>query len=55
MLKDEFQTADVKLFRDMTAPLEAVRAYADEDMTEGETDLEGASPEEAVMMHRPDG
>lgn len=56
MLKDEFQTADVKLFRDMTAPLEAVRAYADEDMTEGgEADLEGASPEESVMVHRSDG
>ena len=45
---------DVKLFSDMTSPLQAVRTYADEP-GEGGEDLEGGSPEESVVFHRPEG
>ncbi|MBL67965.1 MAG: hypothetical protein CMO74_05865 [Verrucomicrobiales bacterium] len=49
-----FKEADIKLFRDMTTPLPAVKAFADEPGEEG-VDLEGGSSEGSVVFHRPDG
>ncbi len=49
-----FKDTDIKMFCDMTSPLQAVRAYADE-AGEGGEDLEGGSPEESVVFHRSEG
>ena len=49
-----YKDTEISLFRDMTSPLPAVRAYADEVGESGE-DLEGGSSEEAVVFHRPEG
>ena len=49
-----YKDTDIKLFCDMTSPLQAIRAYADES-GEGGEDLEGGSPEESVVFHRPEG
>ena len=49
-----YKDTEISLFRDMTSPLPAVRAYADEVGENGE-DLEGGSAEESVVVHRPEG
>jgi flagellar motor switch protein FliM len=49
-----YKDTEISLFRDMTSPLRAVRAYADE-AGEGGEDLEGGSSEESVVFHRPEG
>ena len=49
-----YKDTEINLFRDMTSPLQAIRAYADE-AGEGSEDLEGGSGEESVVFHRPGG
>jgi len=49
-----YKDTEISLFRDMTSPLRAVRAYADE-AAEGGEDFEGGSSEESVVFHRPEG
>lgn len=54
-MKGNFHESDIKLFRDMTAPPEAARSYADEAVAEGTEEMEGGSPEETITFHRHTG
>jgi len=49
-----FKESEIRLFRDMTSPLQAIKEYADDPGSAGE-DMEGGSPEESVVFHRPKG
>jgi len=49
-----YKDTEISLFCDMTSPLQAIRAYADESGG-GSENLEGGSSEESVVFHRPEG